>query len=102
METITFTPLPTSSADIPVPPEYGNIKNAGWLNLTIDKERKVMYIRHSYHPEVWRQMKSVPKAWWQKEKKQWIVGGDNENYLVVKKNCSHIPLHLYPRVPENP
>jgi site-specific recombinase XerD len=85
METITLTPSPTGSSKIPLPPENGNTKNQGWLNLTIDKERKVMYIRHSYHPEVWRQMKSVPKAWWQKEKKQWIVGGDNENYLAVKK-----------------
>ncbi len=55
------------------------------LKITIDKYNKRIYVDHSSNHQVWSELKAIPKGWWQKDKKQWMFAGNNENYLLIKQ-----------------
>jgi integrase/recombinase XerD len=55
------------------------------LEIIIDKENIRIYVRHSIDKQIWSELKAIPKAWWQKEKKQWTFAGNNQNYLAIKQ-----------------
>lgn len=55
------------------------------LKITIDKHHKRIYVNHTNNYQIWNELKAIPKAWWQKDKKQWMFAGNNENYLLIKQ-----------------
>jgi site-specific recombinase XerD len=55
------------------------------MEITIDQNGKRIYARHSFNKQLWNELYAMPKAWWQKEKSQWIFAGNNENFLAIKQ-----------------
>jgi len=52
--------------------------------LTIDKEHKCLYISQLYNKELFIKIKQIKSTYWQKDKKQWIIKGTNENFVYIK------------------
>ncbi len=55
------------------------------LKISIDKKNKRIYVIHTASMLIWKELKTIPKAWWQKDKKQWIFAGNNDNFLAIKQ-----------------
>jgi len=58
----------------------------------IDKDNKKIFVKHGFDKNVWMELKAIPNSWWQKEKRQWILAGNNDNYIAIqniakKHNC---------------
>ena len=53
------------------------------LQISIDKENKRIYVTHSYNKQLWYDLAAIPKAYWLREKNQWIFAGNNEIFLSI-------------------
>ena len=52
--------------------------------VTIDKENKKIYLKHPVNQQLYGEIAGIEKSYWIKERKQWILEGNNTNYLSVK------------------
>jgi site-specific recombinase XerD len=64
-------------------PQYKKLDGGLKLTITIDKINKRIYIKHNPNKQIWQEFKAIPKSWWQKEKEQWILAGNNVIYLAI-------------------
>lgn len=55
-----------------------------FMEMIIDKTEKRIYLKQSYNKLIWTELHGITKSWWQKEKRQWVFAGNNENYLAIK------------------
>ncbi len=55
------------------------------VHFVIDKEKGVFYVKNFFNNKIFDKLKTFESSFWQKDKKQWIIKGTNENFLAAKK-----------------